>query len=425
MVAAAALSALYAALAAAFGDIDKAHLKGLSDRCAALRDLAGRAFQDRTRIIARWHLGAWFFLVVALLALPTVEFLGRHDGWVLAGSAMVLVLACRSIAYLFALLAQRSHPENVLKLLSRFGWLERLMWPFELLVRGVSLVLARLVPERGARNEAQLTELAVRSTLQHAEEAGNLEADLAQLLRRVLDFKDTIAREIMVPRTQVVAFESETPLEDVLATMNEQVHSRYPVYRDRIDQIEGILFAKDLFKSLLDPNFRENFSLEDIASRPVFFAPESMKIGILLKEMQARRVHLAVVVDEFGGTSGVVSLEDILEEIVGEIRDEHDDEEEQPIVELGPGRFLANAMVSVYDLEEVIGAKLREEEGDYDSLGGMLIERLGRVPEVGESVDFGDFALIIREADPRHVARVELQRLEPTAPQSIPAAQAS
>lgn len=418
MGAAALLSAVYAALAAAFGDIDKAHLKGLSDARGTLAPLAGRAFLQRPRIAARLHLGAWIFLAIALLSLPSV-IVNSAQTLRVVGASLGLIILGRSLAYLVGRLAQRSSPDRVLRVLGRFALLERLMWPLETLVFGLGTGLSKLIPGAKDRDEAKLTELAVRSILQHAEESGNVEADHALLLRRVLEFKDTIAREIMVPRTQVVAFEAETALEDVLATMNEQVHSRYPVFRERIDQIEGILYAKDLFKSLLDPNFRENFRVDDVASKPVFFAPESMRIGLLLKEMQARRVHLAIVVDEFGGTSGVVSLEDILEEIVGEIHDEHDHEEEPSVVELEPGRYIANATVSVYDVEELLGAKLREEEGDYDSLGGMLVDRLGRVPEVGECVDCGEFNLTIREADPRHVSRVEIQRRperDPSAP---------
>src|SRR5690606_10213161 len=187
-------------------------------------------------------------------------------------------------------------------------------------------------------------------------------------------------------------------------------HSRYPVYRDRVDQIEGILYAKDLFRLLRNGDREKHRSLDRIIRRPVFFVAETHKIGQLLREMQARRFHLAIVVDEFGGTSGIVTLEDILEEIVGEIRDEHDSEE--PMVhEVESGVWLADARISIYDLGEILGVDFEDDDGDYESLGGMLVELADRVPQVGESVYAHGFELVVREADERHVTRVEIRRM--------------
>ena len=260
--------------------------------------------------------------------------------------------------------------------------------------------------------------------IEQREESGSIPEDFAELLLSVLEFKDTVAREVMVPRTQVKAIEIDTSLDEVLDIIVKGGHSRYPVYRDRVDQIEGILYAKDLFRILKssiaprgsrdgdsrDSGEREAYrSLDRIIRRPVFFVAETHKIGQLLREMQSRRFHLAIVVDEFGGTSGIVTLEDIVEEIVGDIRDEHD-AEDALVEELAEDGWLVDASISIYDLGEILEVDFDEDEGDYDSLGGMLIELADGVPEVGEAVDAHGYRFLVREADERHVTRVEIRR---------------
>ncbi|HEX2678418.1 MAG TPA: transporter associated domain-containing protein, partial [Polyangiales bacterium] len=199
-----------------------------------------------------------------------------------------------------------------------------------------------------------------------------------------------------------------TPLDEVLGLLIAEGHSRYPVYRDRIDQVEGTLYAKDLFRFVREGS-QTGIKLEDLIRRPVLFSAPTQKISVLLRQMQARRVHMAIVVDEFGGTMGMVTLEDVIEEIVGEIRDEHDTDE-TPVRQIGPDRYLANADVSLYDLAEITGLALPEEARSYESLGGMLIDLAGRVPKSGDSIEVGGHEMIVRAADERRVSRVEVVR---------------
>jgi CBS domain containing-hemolysin-like protein len=260
-----------------------------------------------------------------------------------------------------------------------------------------------------------LAELTVEHVIGQGEETGTIGQEYAQMLRSVLEFRNTVAREIMVPRTQVVAFEVETGIDDVLEHVIESGHSRYPVYRGQIDQVEGILYAKDLFKVLQGAHDASGILLQDIIRKPVFFAAESQKIGVLLREMQRRRSHLAVVVDEFGGAAGIVTLEDIVEEIVGEIQDEHD--EEAPLVyERAPGHYFVDAGISVYDLEEQLGEPICEDKSDFDSLGGMLVHLVGQVPAIGESLQAGPYRVVVLDADERRVRRVEMVRARTESP---------
>jgi CBS domain containing-hemolysin-like protein len=207
---------------------------------------------------------------------------------------------------------------------------------------------------------------------------GGEETDEQQLVSSVFDFGDTKVREVMVPRIDMVAVNVHTPAPDALDVVVEAGHSRVPVYDDSIDRIVGILHAKDVLAKVVAG---EDFGVEDIM-RDVYFVPESKKIGDLLSEFRKRRIHIAIAVDEYGGTAGLVTMEDVLEELVGDIQDEFDAEEE--LVRLvDADTALCSARVRLDELEEISGIDLRE--ADADTLGGFLYESIGRVPRVGES----------------------------------------
>jgi CBS domain containing-hemolysin-like protein len=217
---------------------------------------------------------------------------------------------------------------------------------------------------------------------------------------------DTVAREVMVPRTRMVAIDVATPIDEVVKRVVEEGHSRYPLYRERVDRIEGILHAKDLFRAIRTKS--SPIDLSTLVRKPALFVAESQKIGHVLREMQSKRQHLAIVVDEFGGTAGVVTLEDILEEIVGEIQDEHD-AEESLVTEVSPGTYLADARISIHELGQVLDTDLANDQ-EVDSLGGLVVGLAGKVPEPGEQLEVEGLDLIVREADEKRVTRVEIRR---------------
>ncbi len=323
--------------------------------------------------------------------------------------------ACVAVALLYALttavattVAVRRAGRLALPLLRLSRPLELAMAPLAMPLVAANAFVSRLYPPRPEDAPEHLTEVDMEQMIEKGEEHGSITEEHADLLRSVLEFKDTVVREVMVPRTQMVAIDVHEPLREVVRLIVEKGHSRYPVYSDRIDRIEGVLYAKDLFRVLREQGEMAG-ALSDLIRTPAFFAAESQKVSDLLREMQSRRVHLAVVIDEFGGTSGMVTLEDIIEEIVGEIRDEHD-YGEVPVRTIISGHYLANAEVSVYDLAEQTGLELPDGAGAYESLGGMIVDMVGRVPSRGESVRLGGYDLIVREADERHVTRVEVVR---------------
>jgi len=223
------------------------------------------------------------------------------------------------------------------------------------------------------------------------------------MIRKVLDFKDLTARDVMVPRLLVRGVEASTPLAQVAAFLASEKHSRYPVYREHIDHVVGLLYAKDLFALVRDGRL-DSAGLRDVMRTPVLFVSESQSAAKILEEMRARRLHVAIVSDEFGGTAGLVTLEDVVAEIVGDM---HDKRAQTAIQTTGDGRVVADASVPLADLARALGKAL-PEDGEFESLGGLIVSRAGRVPNVGTTLQISGMNFIVREADSTHVVKVEI-----------------
>ncbi|MBX3273613.1 MAG: HlyC/CorC family transporter [Sandaracinaceae bacterium] len=380
-------------------------------RLLAAIEAGGRDARTAQRLLDEAQVRRTRLAVGRVVGLVTAVALAMHLTWERAPWVTAVVVG--AVAFVQAAISAGFGAAARARAVSWALPLARLLRPVDLLVAPFAFPVHLLASSVGrwleeahapADDEHSLRE--VEHMIEKREESGSITEEFAELLLSVFEFKDTVAREVMVPRTLMKAFEIDTPLDEVIEHIERHGHSRYPVFRDTVDRIEGILYAKDLFRILRERDGR-TVTLPEVIRRPVFFVAETQKIGQLLREMQANRFHLAVVVDEFGGTSGLVTLEDILEEIVGEIQDEHD-AVETPIRELGEGHLLVDARVSVYDVAHVLDADFETEDGDYDSVGGMVVERAGRVPAVGESITFRGFEFIVRAADERHVTEVEI-----------------
>ena len=241
-----------------------------------------------------------------------------------------------------------------------------------------------------------------------AKEEGAMPGSEGEVLQNVLSLEDVEVHEIMVPRVEIVAVESTTSLFDFLKLARQTNYSRFPVYRETIDEIIGIAYARDLQEWLDQPQQLKTMTVSEIA-RPAFFVPEPMSAWGLIRELRRRRAHMAIVVDEFGGTAGLITLEDLIEEILGEIYDETDEEEEE-IVELDQGVFLIKAQTPVDEVAEVLGIEL--PEGDYETLSGFLYDLMGSIPEVGETLEFGPYRFVVEEADERRILKVRAEPVQ-------------
>lgn len=240
----------------------------------------------------------------------------------------------------------------------------------------------------------------IHDLMDEGQAKGLITDEESHMVYGVLDLKETKAHSIMVPRTEISSAPVDCTLGEMIGLVTECGHTRIPIHKDDIDHVVGVLHAKDLLRLLGgEPDSKIPF---DIFRKP-FFVPENRKISELLKDLQEKRTHLAVVTDEYGGTAGIITTEDILEEIVGEIMDEHDQEE--PLFSiLEDGAFLVDARLDVEKLEEQL--KITLPEGDFESVGGFIIHLLGKIPEMGEKISFGDHDITIQKGDQRKIEKV-------------------
>lgn len=247
------------------------------------------------------------------------------------------------------------------------------------------------------------TDEEVQAYIDVGEEEGILEPSEGKLLQQIVDFGDRVAREIMTPRIDVLAFDANGSVQDLAKLFSESKYSRIPIYRESIDQIVGIVHIKEMFDAVLK---NQSKSVADLA-RPPYVVSESKKVAELLREFQSEHIQVAVVVDEYGGTAGIVTIEDVIEEIVGDIADEHE-ETEPTLVELGGDAWLVSGMMRVETLEEKLGAELSGD--NYETVAGLIFTSLGRVPNVGTVMAKNGFRFEVDRADRRRIYRVKVTR---------------
>ncbi|MFU8805424.1 MAG: hemolysin family protein [Bradymonadaceae bacterium] len=235
---------------------------------------------------------------------------------------------------------------------------------------------------------------------------GQFSEDRERMLRSVFEFPDTVVREIMVPRTDMVAISEEMEFDEILKVLLQCGHSRIPVYHETIDELVGVFYAKDVIGLMATG---ESFDIHRFLRKP-YFVPESKRITDLMAEFQGQRIHMAIVVDEFGGTAGIITLEDIIEEFFGDIQDEYDIEPSQ-LVELDENTVRADARIPIYELEEYFDIELPEHP-DYESLGGFLMSQSGTVPAPGDEIFWSNLVFRVVEADAKRVITVEIEKLD-------------
>ena len=228
-----------------------------------------------------------------------------------------------------------------------------------------------------------------------------LEEDQQEMIRGVVELSGTTVKEIMVPRTDTVFLSAAASKEELLACVCESEHSRFPVYQETVDNVIGILHVKDVLKALVND---KPFNISELVRKP-FFVPVSKHIDDLLKELKRKKVHIAVVVDEYGGVSGIVSMEDIIEEIIGDIQDEFDHETED-LVKLGEGTWLCDARVNLEFLAEETGLIL--PVNDFDTLGGFVFDLFGKIPVKNEKITYKDYDFIIQEMDGHKINSIKI-----------------
>ena len=389
---------------AAFSALMRLSLRLLAERSARPGAL-GEYLDDPVLLFAPVRL-----LLASVISMATV-LMARGIGLYGPRPIVTIVISVALFIAIFLVVLPRllliGDPERVLEaLLPSFRPVARLLRP-------IANWTARAVPTRKASTSAQAEEPAAdagevaRAYLNTAQEEGIIEGEERRLLQSIVDFGDTLVREIMTPRPDIVAIRDDATVGDLLALFQEQEYSRFPVYKDNLDNIAGFVFVKDLVK------FQQRDDSMPIAPvlRPAVIVPESKRVPELLKQFQRQQTQIAVVVDEYGGTAGLVTIEDMLEEIVGEIRDEYDVESE-PVVDEGNGRFLFHGKVDIDEVAQRLNVQI--ERDGFETVGGFLLNHLGRVPSVGEQVDIDGLHVEVLEVDRRRVSKVRITRREAT-----------
>ncbi len=422
-IAAVLLGSLFAGAEAAVSALGAARLGAMLDEAKGVRRHALLRIQaDADSLRSRYVFGRMSSATLAT-ALLCVGFAGPYPNlapWLAAGTMVVGAVPL----YETATSLGRRYADAIAPM--AVAWLrpiELVLLPLAVPLTVASRILTRHSPEPASSE--QVAEREVEHMVDEVERSGLVGREPASIIRNVLDLRERVARDVMVRRDKIEGLEASTTLDDARRFVTESGHSRYPVFRDQLDNVVGLLVAKDLYRAeSLSASSADQpqkpASLADILRPNPNFVAETMPLVRLFREMRARREHLAVVVDEYGSIAGIVTLEDVLEEIVGDIRDEHD---EAPVVDLGQGRYLVDAQLTLSDVDAYLQTSLSADEPPA-ALGDLVLARLQPAgAAVGATVEAAGLRLVVRDFDGDRVRRVELERLPGPPAKRPPASQ--
>jgi len=356
------------------------------------------------------RLGAGLADLIKRIPLPGIDNIA--EGLAVAIITIVLALITLVIGELVPKSIGLAHSERIALLVARpIDFLARMAGPLVRFLVWITNRIAKPFGGRPRRGMPIVTEEEIKTLVDAGEEGGVIEVEEKEMIYSIFEYGNTVAREVMVPRMDVLAIDVETPLLDAMDAVIHHSHSRVPVYQGSIDNILGILYAKDLLKVLHERGRvgANEVRVADIL-RPAAFTPESKKVSELFEEMQRRRIHMAIVIDEYGGTAGIVTIEDILEEIVGEIQDEYDQAEELEIQPAGENEWLINARANLGDINDAL--RVHFPVGEADTLGGFIYLQLGKVPLPGDEVRHENVLLKVINVAGRRIGKVRVQLLE-------------
>ena len=278
-----------------------------------------------------------------------------------------------------------------------------LLYPLTFILNGINTLVLKLVPKEEKPFDTE-EELEILAEL--GEEKGSLDEEESEMIRSIIKFDDKTVREIMTPRVDMLSLPSNSSIDDAMDLISKKQFSKIPLYKENIDEINGVVYAKDLVPYLIGS--RPNIKLKSI-SRDVYFVPEQKPIDDLLNDFKEKKISLAIVVDEWGGTSGLVTLEDIVEEVMGEIRDPYDIEN-SPVSKLKDGNFIVDGKISIYDLEEEVEGMSFPEDRDYDTLGGLILDSLEDIPKEGEVITHDEWMIKVLDLDGNRITKVQISK---------------
>jgi len=406
-IAAAGATLFFALAHSALRLFSRARLEDLLRRRKRLEDLARlyRHHEDLIQMARALHIVSLVALTLLALLWATDRFGSAVLGWTV-GTALAALVGV-AVGGVVPMAWAKYAAESVLMVTLPACQACRVAFsPIQRVLRLLDRLVGRMAGAQVEGHAASHIEEEIRSVLSEGEREGVLEEDQKDMIESVLRFRKADASQIMTPRTDIVHIDVGASAEEARALVAQSHHSRIPVTRGNIDTVVGILYAKDLLDRACGVGAEEHLQVKDVM-RPPLFVPETKKLHELLREFQGDQVHMAIVLDEYGGTSGLVTIEDVVEEIVGEIIDEYEQAPPRAVRRLGERSYEVEARVRIGDLNGELGLAL-PEGADYQTLGGFVLARLGYIPKAGEALAQDNLKITVVEADERRITRVRL-----------------
>ena len=346
---------------------------------------------------------------VSIASLAAYITAGFADDYTWSKSTLILmeVLVVSVVVLIFGeilpkMIAIKYSKEYALKMYTPLKIMMFILSPIAQGFNAITNVVIKIIPFRKEKIFDSEEELKILAEL--GEEEGTLQEEESDMIQSIFDFKEKTVGEIITPRVDIVSLKSDESIDKAMDIIGERQFSKIPIYKDTIDNIKGILYAKDIIPYLMGS--RPNVNLQNLARQP-FFVPETKPIDDLMEEFKLRKTSIAIVVDEWGGTEGLVTLEDVVEEVMGEIRDPYD-QEESNVLKQSDGSFIVEGSITIYDLEEETDIEFPEDR-DYDTLGGFILDILTDIPQTGEQVEFNDMVFIVQTVENNRIGKIKIQ----------------
>jgi len=402
------LSAFFSSVESAYFSLSRSTLDQLRESADPRAKRAARLMDNPRRLLAVILSGNTIVItaaaaIAALIATDLAVVAGVNINLAIAIEVAVMSAVILFVAELFPKFMALRNPENwALKTSSAIRMVSWFMLPVAAPLSWFTTTLSQLMGVE-QQSVAAMSESEIRTLVKVGHEHGVLEAEERRMIHSIFEFGDTVVREVMVPRIDIICVEANIPIDELLETVIKHGHSRIPVYEDTIDNIIGLIFAKDLLDVI---HGGASFNLKKIL-RKTHFVPEEKKIDDLLSEFQSQKVHMALIVDEYGGIAGLVTMEDIIEEIVGEIQDEYDTE--QPLMKKVDERtLLANGRLTVSDFNEEQGFELIPDSEAYETVAGFIYSQLGVVPKTEQKFEYNGYHFIVDEVHGKRITRIRV-----------------
>ncbi len=407
-------SALFSGSEVSLFTIDKKRKEFLGEKKDLISRYINQLLDSPRRLLVTILLGNTIFNVAAsILSVSVAIEFAKQNGYSVDLILLIQIIVLTILILIFGEITPKIWASKYPMQFARISaiplyWISVLIYP-------ISQTITDLIRSTVSKVKYDKTKSALRSSdlkdlADFGVETGSLEKNEHDLIDGIVSFEKITAREVMTPRVDITALSADTSVEEALKVINDSGHSRIPIYEESLDNIVGILYAKDLLQYIANPDSFHKISLKKLA-RKAYFIPETKLIGELMHEFQEKNLHIGIVVDEYGGTAGLISLEDIIEEIVGEIRDEYD-KEEPPIKKIDEGKYIVLGKTDISELNETIGTKLDDENDDFDTLGGFIFNYAGEIPQKGYSFEKDGFRYVVQEVENKRINKVLIEKIE-------------